>query len=98
MIEDIYDYSLTIGELDFKVTGSYIVNNSDDIDIIHDTVFLTIINEHEEIELNGEPFLSGLDAWNVIEDEIRLKIKYELNNESLVSLEDINEEDILGDY
>lgn len=98
MVEDVYDYSIRIGELDFDVTGSYVIKDNNDVDISHDDVFIRVTKDHEEIEINGEIILTSLDAWGVLEDEITLKIKYSIENNNVISINDVDEEDILGDY
>ncbi len=93
MVEQSFNKILTVGELDFTVSGVYI--ELDEIEVIFETTTVMVLYEHKNITIDAENIITSLDAWGRFEELIIGE--FNDNDGSYLNIDDINEEDILGD-
>ena len=97
MLEEIFEFKIKIGDLDFEVNGTYIIE-SDDIEIIFETVLLKLFINNQESIIDADSILTALDGWGKLEESVKGQLVIDKNDDMFVNIDDVDEDDILGDY
>jgi hypothetical protein len=77
-----------IGEIEFKVIGSYSPNN-DILSIEYDEIIATVLTDGDLVDVDGRVLLDSFDAWDDFETKVTSALEAE---EDALNAED--EEDI----
>lgn len=93
MIEQTFNKVLSVGDLEFTATGVYI--ESDEIEVVFETVTVEVEHDHEMITIDAELIISALNSWNLLDELIIGEFKEDDGSD--LNIDNITEEEILSD-
>ena len=97
MIEETFNLTTNIGELEFEVSGTYNLID-DEPEINYEIVLLKIFINQEYVLIDAIQILNSLDAWSKLDKNIIAIYETQQHDKIFVNIDDIDEDDILGDY
>lgn len=91
----LFNKTVVIGEIEFKVSGKYIPKTYHDdlLEIEYDEIVAIVPTNDDLIEVDGKPILESFSGWDTLENELIELLEDDIDSDDADS-EDTNIDDV----